>query len=38
MARFGVAATTRASLGAYNNEEDVKQLAGALQKASRMLR
>ena len=37
MARFGVTATTRASLAAYNNVEDIDQLAGALKKAQRLL-
>lgn len=37
MARFGVAATTRASLAAYNGKEDIDQLIVALKKASRLL-
>ncbi len=38
MQRFGVAATTRASLAAYNDAADVDQLVVALKKAARMLR
>ena len=37
MARFGVTATTRASLACYNGRDDVDQLLMALQKARRML-
>jgi len=37
MTRFGVPATVRASLAAYNNREDLQQLAMALHKASRLL-
>ena len=37
MTRFGVPATVRASLAAYNNREDLEQLAMALHKASRLL-
>jgi len=37
MARFGVPATVRASLAAYNNRQDLDQLAMALRKASRLL-
>jgi len=38
MDRFGVSATTRASLAAYNMEQDIDQLAAALRKAVRLLR
>lgn len=38
MARFGVSATTRASLAAYNDRDDIDQLLKALQKAGRLLR
>ncbi|MES2683528.1 MAG: SufS family cysteine desulfurase [Pseudomonadota bacterium] len=37
MARFGVGATTRASLAAYNDRDDIDQLVTALGKAARML-
>ena len=37
MARFGVTATTRASLAVYNTLEDIDQLVGALKKAQRLL-
>jgi len=33
MARFGVTAVTRASLGIYNNAADIDALAGALRSA-----
>jgi cysteine desulfurase/selenocysteine lyase len=36
MARFGVPATTRASLAVYNGEDDVDQLVAALDKARRL--
>lgn len=38
MARYGVSATTRASLACYNGEDDIDQLVAALRKAVRMLR
>jgi len=38
MDRFGVSATTRASLAAYNMEQDIDQLVAALRKAVRLLR
>ena len=38
MARYGVSATTRASLACYNGEDDIDQLVSALHKAVRMLR
>jgi len=38
MARFGVPATTRASLAAYNGVDDIEQLSLALRKAVRLLR
>ncbi|MDO9451481.1 MAG: SufS family cysteine desulfurase [Stagnimonas sp.] len=38
MARFGVSATVRASLACYNSEEDIGQLAAALNKAIQLLR
>ncbi|MES2885832.1 MAG: SufS family cysteine desulfurase [Pseudomonadota bacterium] len=37
MARFGVSATTRASLSAYNGADDIDQLIAALNKARRLL-
>ncbi len=37
MARFGVSATVRASLACYNSDEDIRQLAAALDKAIRLL-
>ncbi|ROH89464.1 cysteine desulfurase [Stagnimonas aquatica] len=38
MARYGVSATTRASLACYNGEDDIDQLVAALHKAVRLLR
>jgi len=38
MARFGVGATIRASLAAYNDAADVTQLQTALVKTARLLR
>ena len=38
MARFGVSATVRASLACYNDQQDIHQLATALEKAIRLLR
>lgn len=38
MARYGVSATTRASLACYNGEDDIDQLVAALRKAVRLLR
>ena len=35
---FGVSATTRASLGLYNNQQDVDSLVAAINKASEMLK
>lgn len=37
MTRFGVPATVRASLAAYNDEADLDQLATALRKVARLL-
>lgn len=37
MERYGVSATTRASLACYNGEDDIDQLVSALHKAARML-
>jgi cysteine desulfurase/selenocysteine lyase len=37
MQRFGIPATTRASLAVYNGEDDVEQLIAALHKAQRLL-
>lgn len=37
MARFGVDATIRASLGLYSNEDDIQALMGGLKKAKEML-
>ena len=37
MERFGVNATTRASLAAYNDYDDIEQLISALKKAQRLL-
>ena len=37
MARFGVGATVRASMAAYNDDADIRQLANALRKAAKML-
>lgn len=37
MARYGLTATTRASLAAYNSLEDIDQLVSALKKAQRLL-
>jgi len=37
MERYGVTATTRASLAAYNDRADIDQLLAALRKAGRML-
>jgi len=36
MARFGLAATARASFGIYNTTEDVDALAGAIGKTIEM--
>lgn len=38
MERYGLAATTRASLACYNGEDDIDQLVAALHKAVRLLR
>jgi len=38
MARFGVSATTRASIASYNDHTDIEQLCAALVKAQRLLR
>ena len=38
MERYGVSATTRASLACYNGEDDIDQLVAALHKAVRLLR
>lgn len=38
MARFGVNATTRASIASYNDHTDIEQLCAALVKAQRLLR
>ena len=35
---FGVPATVRASLGVYNNREDIDRLVAALNEALEMLR
>jgi len=37
MDRFGVSATTRASLGVYNTREDIDRLAAAIRKALSLL-
>jgi len=37
MARFGVPATVRASFAAYNTEEEVEALAGAVARARDLL-
>lgn len=37
MARFGVSATTRASIACYNSSEDIRQLQEALIKARKLL-
>jgi cysteine desulfurase/selenocysteine lyase len=38
MERYGVSATTRASLACYNGEDDIDQLVAALHKAVKLLR
>jgi cysteine desulfurase/selenocysteine lyase len=38
MERFGVAATVRASLGVYNNREDIDRLVTGLQRVTEMFR
>jgi cysteine desulfurase/selenocysteine lyase len=38
MERFGVSATTRASLGVYNTREDIDRLIAAIRKALSLLR
>lgn len=38
MDRYGIGATTRASLACYNGEDDIEQLLAGLRKAIRMLR
>jgi cysteine desulfurase/selenocysteine lyase len=38
MQRFGVTATTRASLAVYNQAADIQQLAEALDKSLKLLR
>jgi cysteine desulfurase/selenocysteine lyase len=37
MTRLGVPATARATLGVYNNHEDIDHLVKALHKAARLL-
>ena len=37
MARFGITATTRASIGLYNTEEELDRLALAIEKAKTLL-
>jgi cysteine desulfurase/selenocysteine lyase len=38
MERFGLIGTVRASIAFYNNEEDIMQFIGALNKSLKMLR
>jgi cysteine desulfurase/selenocysteine lyase len=38
MERFGVAATVRASLGVYNNRDDIDRLVAGLQRVTEMFR
>jgi selenocysteine lyase/cysteine desulfurase len=37
MERFGLIGTVRASIAFYNNEEDIMQFIGALNKSLKML-